>query len=247
MPPIGEGTYPWVVQRKTIEVEVPNGNSSTTIIIPNPLYTYTFHPLPVEAFRSIPANTSSSLQKAEIMRTANGDPWIQWRSTKRFPTNNNANAESQDNKIALQLDANNENLRQRTYQMLAMQKDYYNISNNMVHNKDPLHGVVLDSLESVHDTLHNTIGGGSGHMWQLQYSAFDPIFWLLHAYVRRRDVPMSIVLTPLAIRIECSQFGKGSIQPAMSRITRIHSLPLQHRQNHGQMRTRVSFSAIRNR
>jgi tyrosinase len=58
-----------------------------------------------------------------------------------------------------------------------MQNDYYNISNNMVRKS---RNVVADSLESVHDTLHNTVGDG-GHMWQTQYSAFDPIFWLLHA------------------------------------------------------------------
>jgi tyrosinase len=181
VPPIGERSYPWCVQRKTIEVEVPNGDSSMKTLIPNPLYTYIFHPLPVEAFRSILANLSSSLHDANTIRAVNVDQWIQWMSTKRFLTSNNATAESQDSKIASQLDANSDNLRQRTYQMLAMQKDYYNISNNMVHNKNPLHGVVLDSLKSIHDTLHNTVGGGSGHTWQSQYSAFDPIFSLLHA------------------------------------------------------------------
>jgi tyrosinase len=60
--------------------------------------------------------------------------------------------------------------------MMAMQKDYHNISNNMVST-----GGVLDSLESIHDTIHNTVGSaGPGHMTNSAYSAFDPIFWLLH-------------------------------------------------------------------
>jgi tyrosinase len=170
VPPVGEGSYPWCVQRQTIEVELPDGASTKRIMIPNPLYSYTFHPLPVEDFRSQPANT-----------TKRPDRWLEWTSTKRFPTTFNASAQSQDNQIAFHLDWNSENFRQRTYFMLAIQNDYYSFSNDMVHIKDPDHGV-LDSLESVHDTLHNIVGE-SGHMTVLEYSAFDPIFWLLHGYV----------------------------------------------------------------
>ena len=64
---------------------------------------------------------------------------------------------------------------------MAMQKDYHNISNNMVSL-----GGVLDSLESVHDTIHNTVGSsGPGHMTNAAYSAFDPVFWLLHTNIDR--------------------------------------------------------------
>ena len=67
---------------------------------------------------------------------------------------------------------------------MAMQKDYHNISNNMVSI-----GGVLDSLESVHDTIHNTVGSsGPGHMTNAAYSAFDPVFWLLHANIDRMTV-----------------------------------------------------------
>ena len=48
---------------------------------------------------------------------------------------------------------------------------------------------VLDSLESVHDTIHNTVGNsGPGHMTNAAYSAFDPVFWLLHANIDRMTV-----------------------------------------------------------
>lgn len=47
-------------------------------------------------------------------------------------------------------------------------------------------GGVLDSLESVHDTIHNTVGSaGPGHMTNAAYSAFDPVFWLLHTNIDR--------------------------------------------------------------
>jgi tyrosinase len=105
-------------------------------------------------------------------------PWTHWKTTKRYPADRSADATSQNTAIAWQLDQNLVNLRQRTYQMLAMQKDYHNISNNMVAST-LMNGGVLDSLESVHDTIHNTVGNG-GHLTNVAYSAFDPCFWLLH-------------------------------------------------------------------
>jgi tyrosinase len=39
-----------------------------------------------------------------------------------------------------------------------------------------------DSLESVHDQIHGTVGGPNfGDMSIIDVSAFDPIFWLHHA------------------------------------------------------------------
>jgi tyrosinase len=135
---------------------------TTNLTISNPLYTYTFHPLPQDAFR----------EKKYV--GAIPERWLQWNSTMRSPTTFDATAESRDELIALHLDANRDNQRQRTYQMLALQTEYHNISNNMERNG------VADSLESAHDTLHNTLGDG-GHMWNIEYSAFDPVFWFLHA------------------------------------------------------------------
>jgi tyrosinase len=169
VPPIGEGSYPWCVQRQTIEVELPSGDTTCKVFIQNPLFSYTFHPLPVEYFRSV---ASTGIDSAAVV-----DRWIEWKRTVRFPTTKDSTAKSQDRLVAFHLDWNSENIRQRTYSMLAMQKDYYNISNNLVRTS---RGELADSLESVHDTLHNTVGDG-GHMWQTQYSSFDPIFWLLHA------------------------------------------------------------------
>ncbi|KAF1930387.1 Di-copper centre-containing protein [Didymella exigua CBS 183.55] len=162
VPPVGTGSYPCDVQRATIEVEIPDGTRSAKTTIPNPLYSYTFHPMPgKELFGKL--------------------PWTHWPTTLRYPTSRWADAQSQNSMIASQLDLNLGNLRQRTYQMMAMQKNYHNISNNMVSL-----GGVLDSLESVHDTIHNTVGSsGPGHMTNAAYSAFDPVFWLLHANIDR--------------------------------------------------------------
>lgn len=39
------------------------------------------------------------------------------------------------------------------------------------------------SLEYIHNNLHNYCGGAGGFMTEHGPSAFDPIFWLHHAYV----------------------------------------------------------------
>ena len=46
------------------------------------------------------------------------------------------------------------------------------------------------ATEMVHGWIHGAVGGGygantggRGHMWPLEYSAYDPLFWLHHAYV----------------------------------------------------------------
>ncbi|KAH7390588.1 hypothetical protein BKA66DRAFT_580691 [Pyrenochaeta sp. MPI-SDFR-AT-0127] len=180
VPPVGTGSYPWIIQAKTIEVENTNGNTTTRSIISNPLYAYTFHPVPIDDFRD-----DQGRGEAENLPSGRAiEPWILWNSTKRYPTNQSESAQSQDHLVAYGLDMNANQLRERTYQMLAMQKDYHSISNNLAGRKDTVQGGVPDSLESLHDTLHNTVGA-RGHMWATAYSAFDPIFWLLHANTDR--------------------------------------------------------------
>ena len=41
-----------------------------------------------------------------------------------------------------------------------------------------------DSLESLHDAIHGILGS-NGHMTYLDYSAYDPSFWLHHAMLDR--------------------------------------------------------------
>ncbi|KAF1916188.1 common central domain of tyrosinase-domain-containing protein [Ampelomyces quisqualis] len=210
VPVTGESSYPLCVQRKSIEVELPQGNTTTRKLIENPLHSYTFHPIPKDAFSDGPSKPDGdSLQDVRQFATLAAERWTIWNSTMRYPTTMTGIAESQDNLVASQLDANSKNQRQRIYQMLAMQTDYYNISNNRAHVGS---GAVADSLESVHDTLHNTVGSG-GHMSKTQYSSFDPMFWLLHAntdrllaiwqslnpesYVTNHSDPVATYMTPV--------------------------------------------------
>lgn len=75
--------------------------------------------------------------------------------------------------MALALDANRLNLQSRVFDMLAVQHEYSKISNDQQRG---------DSLEAVHNVIHNMLGG-DGHMSVLAISAFDPVFWLHHACV----------------------------------------------------------------
>ncbi|KAF2115499.1 hypothetical protein BDV96DRAFT_646497 [Lophiotrema nucula] len=153
IPPSGQSVLPSSLTKTTVTVTTPKG----VITIPNPLFSYTFHPL-----------SASDM--------GNSRPWSIWTQTLRDPSSNTAsNAVSRNNLIAQQLDSNRPNIQSRVYNVLALEHDYTSVSND----RQP-----GDSLESTHDTIHNLVGS-DGHMSVIAYAAFDPIFWLHHANVDR--------------------------------------------------------------
>ncbi|KAK6362700.1 hypothetical protein TWF730_000156 [Orbilia blumenaviensis] len=76
------------------------------------------------------------------------------------------------------------NLRDRVYILLA-DKGYANFAR--FSNKGTTTAVNgrVDSLESVHDVIHATVGGGSGEMGWVDYAAHDPLFFLHHTNIDR--------------------------------------------------------------
>jgi tyrosinase len=46
VPPVNTGSFPWIVQKEMIEIELPDGTGSTKTMIENPLFSYRFHPVP---------------------------------------------------------------------------------------------------------------------------------------------------------------------------------------------------------
>lgn len=79
---------------------------------------------------------------------------------------------------------NRQSLRVRVYNLFARETDYMRMATecngNNCGNNSP-----HDSLESIHDVTHILAGDGSpggtdGHMYFLDYSSFDPLFWLHH-------------------------------------------------------------------
>jgi tyrosinase len=86
----------------------------------------------------------------------------------------------------MNLDRNRAALAQRIYALFSANDNYTTFSNNV-------DGSYLDSVESIHDTIHTLVGGYGndsdpthpGHMSFTQWSAFDPIFLLHHCNIDR--------------------------------------------------------------
>ncbi|CAK5268986.1 unnamed protein product [Mycena citricolor] len=123
--------------------------------VPNPLFAYTFHPIDA----SFP------------------EPYSQWDSTLRHPTR-----EGKTNVRALiqQLQSSAEDIRSSTYRLLTRVHTWPAFSN---HSADD-GGSASNSLEAIHDGIHNDVGGG-GQMGDPSVAGFDPVFFLHHANVDR--------------------------------------------------------------
>nr|AXF50753.1 tyrosinase [Inonotus obliquus] len=98
-----------------------------------------------------------------------------WPQTLRYPSSTNADARSQPSLVQNAMDSRSEQLRDSTFDLLAFNEDWVTMSN---------HTSSGNSLESIHDLVHNLIGG-NGHMSSIPMAGFDPIFFLHHANVDR--------------------------------------------------------------
>ncbi|KAJ7829831.1 photo-regulated tyrosinase [Mycena leptocephala] len=160
---------PEIIELPTLEVlKAPNGR---LVLVPNPFRAYTFPPeflaQPVELFETQPALAV-------------------WRKTLRCPTGVTADADTNLPRLKAVLQVNQSDLTGRLFNMLTRTKTWKEFSNRSVGTG----GGQANSLESVHDSPHSWIGGDpttgpSGHMRYPRAAAFDPIFWLHHAYVDR--------------------------------------------------------------
>jgi len=98
----------------------------------------------------------------------------------RYPTSWDQNATSQDLVVGQVLDNNRVSFQDRLYNLFTNYNNFTEFSNEAWMNST----TNADSLEAMHDAIHS-ITGGNGHMTYLDYSAFDPIFWLHHAMIDR--------------------------------------------------------------
>ncbi|OLN94326.1 Tyrosinase 1 [Colletotrichum chlorophyti] len=135
--------------------------------IANPLHSYKFRPLDPEVF-------------------SQGD-FPRWTETMRAPF------ETADNQsIAHAVEHARPALQQRLYNLLSNYKDYGPFSNK--YWGTATNQSQYDSVESLHDAMHVLVGN-RGHLYYIQYSAFDPVFFLHHTMVDR-IVAMWQVLYP---------------------------------------------------
>ncbi|KAF8655955.1 hypothetical protein AX16_002861 [Volvariella volvacea WC 439] len=93
-----------------------------------------------------------------------------WSKTLRHPTTTRENAESNVESLRIALQSLQEELTELT-EKLATRRTWPEFSS---------------ALENIHNKVHVRVGGANGgHMSQVPYAAFDPIFYLHHAQVDR--------------------------------------------------------------
>lgn len=156
----GSATVPTQIRDQTVTVTKPNGR----VTIPNPLYSYSW---------------GSSLP-SEI----GGGPWNSWPSTLRRPVANPTR--SNNNEMNARFNAMRTSLRDRVFALFSSKQSWGAASTSQIGVRTDLSGSGVDSFESVHDAVHNTAGGETGgHMYYLDISSFDPIFWLHHTNIDR--------------------------------------------------------------
>ncbi|KAF2420770.1 Di-copper centre-containing protein [Tothia fuscella] len=160
--PKGQHTAPDSLTTAQISVNTPSGQQT----IASPLYTYRFHPVE-DALRSAVGGIGDFL---ETHRHPN-QWWV-------------ANTTNNDGGWVDSMDQFQSQAAQRVFNIFANYNNYMNVSNS---GWQPNGGVSskYDSFESVHDVVHNTIGGDGGNMVVIQLAAFDPIFWLHHTNIDR--------------------------------------------------------------
>ncbi|KIJ30584.1 hypothetical protein M422DRAFT_214484 [Sphaerobolus stellatus SS14] len=92
------------------------------------------------------------------------DCWEAWKATVRHPTTADSNA--------------------RCYNLLTLVKGYIRFSHDGAGDETEVGQDSLDSLESLHNQMHLLVGM-DGRMGEVEFAAFDPLFWLHHANVDR--------------------------------------------------------------
>ncbi|KAF2177857.1 Di-copper centre-containing protein [Zopfia rhizophila CBS 207.26] len=158
-PPSGESNVPTLIRDKQVTVTKPEGQRT----IDNPLYQYNWGSLPSEM---------------------GGGPWNNHPNTLRRPVSNPTR--SNNNEVSSRMQGLRISLRDRVYGLFMSGATWGDVSTSAIGVRTRQNGNNPDSFESVHDAIHVTVGGESGgHMYYLDYSSFDPIFWLHHTNIDR--------------------------------------------------------------
>jgi tyrosinase len=153
-------TVPTSIRDQQVTVTKPSGQVS----IANPLYSYSFG-------NSLPNEMG-------------GGPWDSFPRTLRRPVANPTR--SNNNEMSARFDGMRISLRDRVFALFSSKQSWGYASTSQIGVRTDLSGSGTDSFESVHDSVHNTAGGETGgHMYYLDISSFDPIFWLHHTNIDR--------------------------------------------------------------
>ena len=99
-----------------------------------------------------------------------------FNTTLRWPTSNNTEAVSQDKIFS------------NTF--ISLQRSFQDSVAKAFGTAKSLNEFSVRHIEGTHGGVHYTIGGDkdnfrktyAGHMWPVEYSAFEPLFMLIHWY-----------------------------------------------------------------
>ncbi|KAF2147416.1 uncharacterized protein K452DRAFT_323522 [Aplosporella prunicola CBS 121167] len=201
-PPSGQNNTPPFMTDETIKVVRPNGSAE----IPNPLYSYTFHP-----FDGAILNDSRVHQFAE------------YRSTMRYPTDLTAKASSQNTGVQKNMRDLRIQLRNALYDIFI---NYDNLT--LVGNMASYHPDKYQSIEAIHGWVHNYVGGKFGNMLNVPWSAYDPSFMLHHVMVDRIFAMWQMLYPNSYVVPEKQDYAtymiqQGSIQDKNSPLAPFHS------------------------
>jgi tyrosinase len=174
---------PGALRAATITVTRPNRSTGQPerVTITNPLYAYRFR------------------STAALRAMSNRSPYRDVPATRRCPprdlSSNNMGAAN-----ANMVNSFSQRREQTCNVLMTSQTTFNSMSNNAFDaGQRPSQFV---SLEGIHDAVHVNMGCSYGHMTFVEYSAFDPVFWLHHCNVDRLMAmwqaiwPQKATLTP---------------------------------------------------
>ncbi|KAF8529966.1 hypothetical protein JB92DRAFT_3081218 [Gautieria morchelliformis] len=109
-----------------------------------------------------------------------GEPFKDWVYTLRHPTSQGKEATSDVGGLKKRLKDVQMDLRYDTCRLFSIDNwDHFSTTGGDGANAN------TNSLEAVHDKVHAEVGGSGGHMFDIDYAGFDPIFYLHHSQVDR--------------------------------------------------------------
>ncbi|KAK7032422.1 hypothetical protein VNI00_013170 [Paramarasmius palmivorus] len=169
---------PDVLKVEKLEIETPQGAK----MVDNPLAYYRFPP------KSIPEGFQDEVLHPD--KPAVKAYFSQWERTFRHADSTPTPDKSNNAEMDQIFKDNAECIRRRVSDLFTFPdgldpaKEWDEFSNHTTESLSKEERCNIDSLESIHDTIHVFIGG-NGHMSHPDYAGFDPIFYLHHCNVDR--------------------------------------------------------------
>jgi len=175
-PGVAENGLPPVLYKNTVEVVTAGGKKQT---VDNPLAFFTF-------VGGIPPDFTDETDDT----TGQTAYFSKWTRTYRYAASSPNPPDSNIEALQTKFKAGANDLRRRVAHLFTFNDDedtattWDDFSNHTAESKRDMDFVNRGSIEGIHDTVHDLIGG-NGQMNNPDYAGFDPIFFLHHTNVDR--------------------------------------------------------------